>query len=80
MPSSVEGELTGGDVGPEQNNKWHGRAIGLTPSRLVVVARSGRSPASGGGEAAAARPQSPEIRRGSRRWRSIRGRGRYTGV
>jgi hypothetical protein len=31
-------------VGLEQVNKWHGCAIGLTPSRLVVVARSGRSP------------------------------------
>jgi hypothetical protein len=68
MPLSAVGELTCGNVGPEQNNKWHGRAIGLTPSRLVVVAWSGRSSASGGGEAEVACPWSSEIRQGSRRW------------
>jgi hypothetical protein len=49
-------KLAGGEVGPEQINKQHGRVIYLTPSRLVVMVRPGRSPASGGGEVAAARP------------------------
>jgi hypothetical protein len=47
------GEFAASDMGPGQNNKWHNRAIGLTQSRMVVVAQSGRSPASGGGEFAA---------------------------
>jgi hypothetical protein len=67
------GEFAASDMGPGQNNKWHNRAIGLTQSRMVVVAQSGRSPASGGGEPAAAR-----FRRGSRRWRSMCGHGSYT--
>jgi hypothetical protein len=66
MPLSAAGELAGGDVVPGQINKWHGGSIELTLSQSVVVARSGRSPASGDGEVAAARPRSPEIRRGSR--------------
>jgi hypothetical protein len=37
----VAGELAGGDVVPGQINKWHGGSIELTPSRSVVVARSG---------------------------------------
>jgi hypothetical protein len=48
-------------MGPEQINKWRGRAIDLTSSGLVVVVQSGMSPASGSGEAAVARPRSPEI-------------------
>jgi hypothetical protein len=73
------GEFTGGEVGPEQVNKWHGCAIALTPSRLVVVARSERSPVSSDGEAAAACPRSPGFRWGSMRWRSMRGHGSFTG-
>jgi hypothetical protein len=44
-------------VGPAQANKRHGVAIGLTLDRLVVEVRLGRSPASGGGGAEAARPR-----------------------
>jgi hypothetical protein len=38
-------------VGPGEANKRQRSAIGLTRDRLVVVIRSGRSPASGGGGA-----------------------------
>jgi hypothetical protein len=51
------GEAAAGDVGSAQANKWHGVAIGLTLDRLVVEVRPGRSPASDGGGAEAARPR-----------------------
>jgi hypothetical protein len=51
------GEAVTGDVGPAQANKWHRVAIGLTLDRLVVEVQPGRSPASGGGGAEAARPR-----------------------
>jgi hypothetical protein len=49
------GVLAGGEVGHGEVNKRHGSAIGLTRDRLVEEDRPGRSPASGGGGAEAAR-------------------------
>jgi hypothetical protein len=51
------GVLTGGEVWHGEANKRQGSAIGLTRDRLVEEVRPGRSPASGGGGAEAARPQ-----------------------
>jgi hypothetical protein len=46
-----------GEVGHEQAIKRQGCEIGLTSDRSVAVVRPGRSPASGGGGAEAARPR-----------------------
>jgi hypothetical protein len=51
------GALAGGEVRLGEANKRAGSAIGLTLDRLVVEVRPGRSPASGGGRADAARPR-----------------------
>jgi hypothetical protein len=45
--------LAGSEVGHGEVNKQQGSAIGLTRDRLVEEDRPGRSPASGGGGAAA---------------------------
>jgi hypothetical protein len=49
--------LTGGEVGHGEANKQRGNANGLTRDRLVEENRPGRSLASGGGGAEAARPR-----------------------
>jgi hypothetical protein len=49
--------LAGSEVGHGEANKRQGSAIGLTRDRLVVEIRPGRSLASGGGGAEAARPR-----------------------
>jgi hypothetical protein len=54
--------LVVGEVGHGQANKQWGKAIGLTRDRLVEEDRPGKSPASGGSGAEAARP------RGLGRW------------
>jgi hypothetical protein len=46
-----------GEVGHGVAKKRWGTAIGLSRDRLMAVVRPGRSPASGGGGAEAARPQ-----------------------
>jgi hypothetical protein len=48
--------LAGGEVGHGEANKRQGCEIELTRDRLVKEDRPGRSPASGGGSAEAARP------------------------
>jgi hypothetical protein len=52
-----DGKLAGGEVEHGQANKLRGSSIGLTRERLVEEDRPGKSPASGGGGAAAAQPQ-----------------------
>jgi hypothetical protein len=49
--------LAGSEVGHGELNKRQGNAIRLTRDRLVEEDRPGRSPASGGGGAEAARPR-----------------------
>jgi hypothetical protein len=49
------GELAGGELWPKEMNKWHEASIGLTSDRLMVVARSGTAPASGGDKTVAVR-------------------------
>jgi hypothetical protein len=49
-------------VGHGEVNKRQGNEVGLTRDRLVAVVRPGRSPASGGGGAKAARPRKLEQR------------------
>jgi hypothetical protein len=56
------GALAGGEVRLGEANKRAGSVIGLTLDRLVVKVRPGRSPASGGNGAEAARPRRLERR------------------
>jgi hypothetical protein len=49
--------LAGGEAGHGDANKRQGCEVGLTRDRLVAVVRPGRSSASGGGGAEAARPR-----------------------
>jgi hypothetical protein len=62
-----DGKLAGGEVEHGQTNKLQGSSIGLTRERLVEEDRTGKSPASGGGGAAAARPRELGRRCGRRR-------------
>jgi hypothetical protein len=59
LPLGPDGgdKLAGGVVERGHANKRQGSSIGLTRDRLVAMDRSGESPASGGGGAAAARPR-----------------------